>query len=126
MRGVGPTRTAAGNWEEGSCDHVGSVVFKVKPASPDVGYFVEFAAPSTTPLRLPDGPLRVVPGVGRIVLEWDDGAKDEQEPIELRLIVRPVARSGEVGRPARVLVKHPGSPPSNEIEQPRGKPPVAE
>jgi len=112
-RGQGPRQNGCSQ-SVTSCDGLGSVIIGVAvsddqtPAA-KIGYrlwLIEGSPPSG--LVLPVEPI--VPGlVGQIVLAWDDGKSDDQEPVDFTLGLAALDAAGNQGPVTDVRVQDPGS-----------------
>jgi len=117
-RGVGPTDGGCGRQMETSCDDLGSVTFRFRPAvdgdsaRSEVGYVVELVEG-----ELPEGlQLRAEPLLGGGAVDevsltswWIDGNDDEQEPVAFAVTIHAVDVEGNVGpRSAPIDVADPG------------------
>jgi len=107
QRGVGPRKSGCSGHMGTSCDGTGSVSLHFKPATdPDsdaqsVGYRIRLVSGSLPQgLHIPDGPVH---SDGDIALIFDDGAEDDQEPIDFSVTITPTDANGNEGPTSPVI-----------------------
>jgi hypothetical protein len=116
-RGHGYKQTGACSWSGDSCMDSGSFSINVKPTddrtSPErMGYIVRLV--DGNPPGLAENQLGIAirssyTDGSMLVFYWDDGATDDQEPIDFTLEVTPIDLAGNEGEPVLVEVHDPGS-----------------
>jgi hypothetical protein len=100
-RGRSGDATACANW--------GSVLIGV-PAG-DVGYSFEPIEGSVSRIAFPVGYVQSIRGYARpayLRFYWDDGATDDQEPIEIFVRVTAMSRDGVLSEPMVLRIEDPG------------------
>lgn len=112
-RGVGPQsipcQQGTGEcFSVSSLDPYGFIYISLSPTQEEVGYIAEVVSGDAPQgLVLLDTPLEAKND--SLSFHWEDGATDEQEPLDFELRVIPVNRAGEQGNPsAPLLISDPG------------------
>lgn len=106
-RGKKPQRSGCG-YSASSCDDIGSVVIRVSATDDNtppeqIGYRMSVEAGSFPEgLTLPSGAVKPLGDL--LVLNWVDGASDDQEPIEFTLRVVAIDLAGNESAPQTVRV----------------------
>ena len=91
------------------CANWGSVAVRV-PAG-DAGYSFEVLESRGPSVVFPNGYVRSVTGYAQsayLRFYWDDGATDDQEPLELLVKIAAISKDGVFSDPTVLKVEHPG------------------
>lgn len=106
-RGTGPESSGCGEMASSSCDDIGALLLEITAPEDDrtpadsMGYFFEFEG------TLPDGfmPLDTAlrPGLDGFVFTWIDGARDNQESIDMTITASAVDLAGNTGEASEPL-----------------------
>ncbi len=114
-RGQGPDCSGLGQQSSLSTDDTGTLAITIAPPADDrtpvesMGYRIEQQAGEAPAGLLPEVDIRAADG-DRILLHWNDGSRDDQEPLDFSLGIRAVDLGGNLGdRTDAVEVRHPGS-----------------
>lgn len=133
QRGIGPSVSPDGRVASTSCDDLGFASLTVRPSTDRrtdrgrIGYAFEVVGGEAPRGLLPEKPV-TLPGrldapEADLPLVWVDGATNEQEAFEVRVVIRAIDRAGNRSAPSdTVRIAHPGYAPGEARRDASGRP----